>query len=432
MKQLLIETLQVSPEQIARKTGSKHYLVESASNGRMVVTLPMTVLDEKNLNNRIYSTAVFESAIPRAKTAMENRELLSSVNEHPDSAYVTPGEASHIVTEMWIDGKHLMGKWEILETTNGKNLRALIEAQACFGVSIRGVGSVDYNGYVSEADCEIYGCDCVAEPSAQLRVKPTVIESSQKPTQKGNNMFESKDQVLKYLKEQNVLLMNEAKNDKLAVFQRTALIEGELSKLTLVGKDSAEVYSTWDSIKESAMNSIVEDKKDVIAESTKSQVLAEKRTKQIQIMSKTIAQLTAQLAETKKLAKAAVQRAETRAGTRLKVKESSINSMKARVQKTTRKLAVVQEDATKFKLAYAFAVKEAAKMGTAYKIAVKEAAKLSKSKKVVKESVKPVLVKESKEQEAPAKVIDNSKAQPTRTIKESKSYDRPSAFAGWI
>jgi hypothetical protein len=159
------------------------------------------------------------------------------------------------------------------------------------------------------------------------------------------------------------------------------LIEGELSKLTLVGKDSAEVYSTWDSIKEAAMNSIVEDKKDVIAESTKSQVLAEKRTKQIQIMSKTIAQLTAQLAETKKLAKEAVQRAETRAGTRLKVKESSINSMKARVQKTIRKLAVVQEDATKFKLAYAFAVKEAAKMGTAYKIAVKEAAKLSKRKK---------------------------------------------------
>ena len=80
MKQLLIETLQVSPEQIASKTGSKHYLVESASNGRLIVTLPMTVLDEKNLNNRIYSTAVFESAITSFSISSSILQFLLSLS----------------------------------------------------------------------------------------------------------------------------------------------------------------------------------------------------------------------------------------------------------------------------------------------------------------------------------------------------------------
>ena len=132
MKKLLVERAIIQPAYLS-KTGAT-YLVES-NGSTLVVKLPVTVLDEKNLNSRIYSTSIMENACRNARPAFEARELLSSVNEHPsETAYVTPGAASHVVTDAWVEGKHLYNKWEVLNTAAGRDLRALIEANVAFGV----------------------------------------------------------------------------------------------------------------------------------------------------------------------------------------------------------------------------------------------------------------------------------------------------------
>ena len=175
MKKLLVERAIIQPAYLS-KTGAT-YLVES-NGSTLVVKLPVTVLDEKNLNSRIYSTSIMENACRNARPAFEARELLSSVNEHPsETAYVTPGAASHVVTDAWVEGKHLYNKWEVLNTAAGRDLRALIEANVAFGVSIRGLGSVDNYGNILD-DYEYLGTDCVSDPSARLRVKAETLDES--------------------------------------------------------------------------------------------------------------------------------------------------------------------------------------------------------------------------------------------------------------
>lgn len=255
-KQLLIETVVVNPQDVKRAGGK--YLVESAASGALLVTLPVTRLDERNLNERVYSTPIMENAIRSAKTAFENRELLSSANEHPtETAYVTPGDASHIVVDAWVQDGLLYNRWEILETTNGNNLKALIKAEASFGVSIRGLGSVDSVGNILD-DYEYLGTDCVADPSARLRVKAEVVKESRalfpphsKPP-KGESTMKTKESTLKFLREQKVLLQADLKSDKMAAYQRLSQVENTLSESTLPAQDLASVYREWEDIKSEA------------------------------------------------------------------------------------------------------------------------------------------------------------------------------------
>lgn len=394
-KKLLIETIVIKPSQVG-KADAGHYLVES-SNGKMVITLPMTVLNKRNLNDRIYSTAVFESAIPRAKTAMENRELLSSVNEHPTEPYVTPGEASHVVTEMWIDGDHLMGKWEILETTNGKNLRALVDANVSFGVSIRGLGSTDYDGNILAEDYEILGCDCVGEPSAQLRVRPEVVKESSKSSFNRYNPIKESDMkdkktLLGYISEQKVLMENDIKNkDQINALKRAAAVEDVLAESQIPNKDLAEVYANWESTKEGCFKQINESKDATGNEQVDFyKKVLEQRNKQLQVMAKGMTQMTEQLATTKKMVNTKLAESNTDSDAKVKVAETAAKTANAKVVKLTKenaelgaKVKKLASEGSKKTVAYTMAIKEAAKLNVAYKLAVKEAAKLVKGKKLV-------------------------------------------------
>lgn len=399
-RQLLIETLQVKPSQVGR-VDSGHYLIESNGNGALVISLPMTTLNKRNLNDRVYSTAVFESAIPRAKTAMENRELLSSVNEHPSEPYVTPGQASHVVTEMWIDGEHLYGKWEVLETSNGKDLRALIEARVAFGVSIRGLGSMDYQGNILAEDYEILGCDCVGEPSTQLRVRPEIVsETTNKLFTKSHssskikeNEMKDKNSVIKYITEQKVLMESEMKSDKVAAFTRAAAVEDALAGSTIQGKELADVYNVWESIKDSCFKQISESKnadEDTTAQLSLFRKVVEKRNTQLNVMGKALTKMTEQLNVTKRLAQKKIVEAVTTVNGKAKTVESQLKAAISENKKlvTENKALKASNDnllaeATHLHLAYRLAVKEAGRINIGYKIAIKEAAKLAKGKKLI-------------------------------------------------
>lgn len=398
-KQLLIETIQIYPSQI-NKADSGHYIVESTSGGKLVVVLPATTCDKKNLNERIYSSTLMEGVTRKAKTSFENRELLSSVNEHPSEPYVTPGQASHVVTDAWVKDGTFYNKWEVLETAAGKDLRALIEAKVAFGVSIRGVGSVDYQGNILE-DYEFLGCDCVAEPSAQLRVRPETVKESTTNTKsifnKESKMSDKKS-VISYLSEQKVLMENELKSDRVAAFTRAAAVEGYLSESKLTGKDIADVYQTWESIKEGCFKPLSENK-DQLNEDTASLLrkTLEKRTTQLKTMSKGITQIAEQLKLTKLAAKGDSVKVIAEAQSQTKVVSSQLTkalTYSKRLAMENRRVKIenakLLRAATIKEVAYRLSVKEAAKLNVAYKIAVKEAAKLAKGKRLI-------IVKEAKQ-----------------------------------
>ena len=187
-KKLLIE----STDFVSKVTLSKD-LKESVklSDGRagtlIVKNIPATILNRINQNGRIYSTEVMEEALKEAKGRLASKQMLSAGNEHPESSYVAPTEASHVVINAYIkknvsvvvEGKRekhdiLFMDWEVLNTANGKNLRALFEAECSFGTSIRSLGSM--NGkYVEELS--LLGCDCVGNPSSSTYTRMPISES---------------------------------------------------------------------------------------------------------------------------------------------------------------------------------------------------------------------------------------------------------------
>lgn len=95
---------------------------------------------------------------------------------------------SHVITDLWIesDGR-VMGEAEILNTTEGKNLRALVEAQIPVPVSSRGFGSTKptsgkVEGEEVQDDFVLKTYDFVADPAVRTAVPQITMESVDDPT----------------------------------------------------------------------------------------------------------------------------------------------------------------------------------------------------------------------------------------------------------
>ena len=73
------------------------------------------------------------------------------------------------MTEVWWDGKSVMGKIKVLDTPSGKTLRSLIDSGVQVGISSRGTGSVsERNGVtVVEDDFNLICFDIVSDPSTK-------------------------------------------------------------------------------------------------------------------------------------------------------------------------------------------------------------------------------------------------------------------------
>ena len=189
-RQLLIEKAEFSSK-ASMPVELKESLDMSTTNiGTLIVkNIPSTILNRENQNGRIYSTEVVQAALDEAKQLklFEQKGLLSQADEHPESSFVAPSHASHVVINAYIkpnvrivvEGQEevqdvLFMDWEVLNTQEGKNLRALFEADCSFGVSIRGVGSMK-GKYVD--DYSICGADCVGLPSSSTYTGTQVSES---------------------------------------------------------------------------------------------------------------------------------------------------------------------------------------------------------------------------------------------------------------
>lgn len=189
-KQLLIESSEFFTKIKLSKDLKEAVKMSAGKAGTLIVrNIPCTILNRINQNGRIYSTEVVQMALNEAQDAFKTKQLLSQACEHPEGSFVAPTNASHVVinayikknVEVIVEGKKgrfdvLFQDWEVLNTVEGKNLRALFEAECSIGTSIRGVG--DMNGKYVE-DYTLLGCDCVGNPSSSTYTRMPVSESVQ-------------------------------------------------------------------------------------------------------------------------------------------------------------------------------------------------------------------------------------------------------------
>lgn len=168
-KTLLIEQSDFSFHVERESEGLKEALeIKEDGNAIIVKHVPCTILGKKNLNGRIYPAAMMKKSLTDAKPQIDARSLICQAHDHPEGTYVKPIEASHLVVDAYIEdvpnvGPVLFNDWEILPTSHGRDLAALIEADVSLGTSIRGLGNM--SGSVVD-DYEFLGTDVVGNPSS--------------------------------------------------------------------------------------------------------------------------------------------------------------------------------------------------------------------------------------------------------------------------
>lgn len=164
-KALLIETMAFKLG--ARQAGGKVKLIES-TEGKLIAHGRFALADVPTANKRVYSRALFEREIARLKPAMKARRVFGEA-DHPDDGRTKLTRVACILLDLELTEEgEVLGTAEIIDTTNGKTLRAIIEAGGQIGVSSRGYGSVsrDSEGNdVVEDDFQLDTFDFVVDPA---------------------------------------------------------------------------------------------------------------------------------------------------------------------------------------------------------------------------------------------------------------------------
>lgn len=157
-------------------------LSESKSKGTMKIRGVFQRADEANKNKRRYTQGLLENQIEKLRPMFEGRQLLGEM-DHPSYENVKLQNASHLITDLKMQGGIMMGEAEILNTPSGKVIQSLIRDGVQVGISSRGVGSlgpVDESG-IQEVndDYQMITFDMVADPSTHGAYPGMVSESTQ-------------------------------------------------------------------------------------------------------------------------------------------------------------------------------------------------------------------------------------------------------------
>lgn len=155
----------------------KKSAIREDKNGNGIPVLRVTGLiqmgDTSNGNGRYYSTnEVLAPAVKQIQEDIKARAVLGEF-DHPSDAKIHLDRVSHLMTNVWMEGRKVFGEAEILHKLPcGACLRGLFEHKVRVGISSRGVGDMEVvsegNGQESYRVLPGYTFvtwDAVAEPS---------------------------------------------------------------------------------------------------------------------------------------------------------------------------------------------------------------------------------------------------------------------------
>ena len=136
------------------------------ADGGMILSGIMQMTETQNGNGRVYPHKTMMREVKNYQKLVKENRALGEL-DHPDDSVINLKNASHMVTEIWMDGKNVMGKIKVLETPSGKILKELVNGGVTVGVSSRGMGSVSerQGKTIVEDDFQLICFDMVSEPS---------------------------------------------------------------------------------------------------------------------------------------------------------------------------------------------------------------------------------------------------------------------------
>lgn len=168
---------------ITELTEDVKYIKENVGNGDKNYFIEGVFMqsDVKNRNGRIYPKNTLLKECKRYITEYVDKGRAMGELNHPSGPTVNLDRVSHIIKELYEDGKNVYGKAKVLDTPMGRIVKNLIDEGAQLGVSTRGMGSLkSRNGYQEvQEDFMLAAIDIVADPSAPNAFVNGIMENAE-------------------------------------------------------------------------------------------------------------------------------------------------------------------------------------------------------------------------------------------------------------
>ena len=163
------------------------------ANGSIILSGVMQMSETQNGNGRVYPHNILVREVNNYNKMVKERRALGEL-DHPETSVVNLANASHLVTEIWMDNNKCMGKIEVLNTPSGNILKNLVESGVRLGISSRGMGSVkeDKGQTIVEDDFQLICFDMVSDPSTPGAFMMTEVKQTP-------NIFTKADKVNRIL-----------------------------------------------------------------------------------------------------------------------------------------------------------------------------------------------------------------------------------------
>jgi hypothetical protein len=119
-------------------------LTEATADGKKDLFIHGIFLQAEcvNGNKRWYPKSIMEREVARYNKNFILKKRAYGELGHPPGPKVNETLISHLVTEIKQDGNNWVGKAKVLDTPNGRIVKALLEGGSVPGVSSRGLGSL--------------------------------------------------------------------------------------------------------------------------------------------------------------------------------------------------------------------------------------------------------------------------------------------------
>ena len=138
--------------------------------------------DIKNRNGRVYPMEILEKEVTRYNKKFISENRAYGELGHPEGPTVNLERVSHMVTELYPDGKNFIGEAKIMETPMGKIVKNIMDEGGKLGVSSRGMGSLDQKNGANYVRDDFYlatAADIVADPSAPNAFVEGIMEGKE-------------------------------------------------------------------------------------------------------------------------------------------------------------------------------------------------------------------------------------------------------------
>lgn len=157
-----------------------------ANDGYVVMTSCAQRSDYRNQMHRVYPFAVLQKQFEEFQEFVDERSAVGEL-DHSNEGVVALKSSAILITKQWWQDNPRIGKkewwvnFQILSGNLGPGVLSLVKDKVKFGISSRGIGSVEHNHSVEadvvQSDFVVICWDVVTRPSTQWAnpfIRPTV------------------------------------------------------------------------------------------------------------------------------------------------------------------------------------------------------------------------------------------------------------------